>query len=100
MPFAYFFLGEYSSILLISTLTVILFLGGWLLDPLTNYTTGLFSSLILGMKVSFILFTFIWVRATFPRFRYDQLMVICWTALLPLTIAFIITVPAIIISLT
>ena len=98
MPFAYFFLGEYSSILLISTLTVILFLGGWLANPLTNYSSNILSSLVLGIKVSFIFFIFVWVRATFPRFKFDQLMKICWTAMLPLTLAFIIIIPAIIIT--
>jgi len=96
VPFVLFFLGEYSSIILIASLTVILFLGGWILIPLTKFDSWGISSFIFGIKVSSILFLFIWVRATFPRLRFDQLISICWTSLLPLTIAFIITIPAII----
>jgi NADH-ubiquinone oxidoreductase chain 1 len=55
---------------------------------------GLLSSLILGIKSSMIVFTFIWVRASFPRIRFDQLMSFCWTVLLPLLFAFIFLVPA------
>lgn len=98
VPFVYFFLGEYSSIILISTLTVILFLGGWLLLPLTQFDSWIISSFILGIKVSIILFGFIWVRASYPRFRYDQLISICWTSMLPLTLGFIFTIPAIILT--
>lgn len=104
LPFAYFFLGEYSSILLMSTLTVLLFLGGWLppialhefISFVGNYP--LLQSLILGLKVSFIFFIFIWVRATFPRWKYTQLIVICWTSLLPLTLSFIVLVPSLILT--
>lgn len=104
MPFAYFFLGEYSSILLMSTLTVLLFLGGWLpyILPLPknndSNSFNLISSLILGLKVALIFFSFVWVRATFPRWKYTQLILICWTSLLPLTLGFIILVPSIIIT--
>jgi len=98
VPFVLFFLGEYSSIILIASLTVILFLGGWILIPLTKFDSWGISSFIFGFKVSSILFLFIWVRATFPRLRFDQLISICWTSLLPLTIAFILTVPAIILA--
>jgi len=98
VPFVLFFLGEYSSIILIASLTVILFLGGWILIPLTKFDSWGISSFIFGIKVSSILFLFIWVRATFPRLRFDQLISICWTSLLPLTIAFILTVPAIILA--
>lgn len=98
MPFAYFFLGEYSSILLMSTLTVLLFLGGWLTSfPILIFKNGI-QSFILGLKVAFVFFSFIWVRATFPRWKYTQLIVICWTSLLPLTLAFTILVPAIILN--
>jgi len=98
VPFVLFFLGEYSSILLIASLTVILFLGGWIFIPLTKFETWGISSFIFGFKVSFILFLFIWIRATFPRLRFDQLLSLCWTSFLPLTIAFIFTVPATILS--
>jgi NADH:ubiquinone oxidoreductase subunit H len=100
MPFAYFFLGEYSSILLISTLTVILFLGGSLVPFIDPYVPQSISSLSLGLKVSFLFFSFIWVRCTFPRWKYTQLIVICWTSLLPLVLGFTVMVPALILSLT
>lgn len=100
MPFAYFFLGEYSSILLISTLTVILFLGGSLVPFIDMYVPQSIASLSLGLKVSFVFFSFIWVRTTFPRWKYTQLIVICWTSLLPLVLGFTIIVPALILTLT
>jgi NADH:ubiquinone oxidoreductase subunit H len=94
-PFVFFFLGEYSSIILISTLTVILFLGGW--SPI-GYDQ-MISSLVLGVKVSFILFIFIWVRATFARIKFTDLISLCWTSLLPLTLSLIITIPVLILIL-
>lgn len=97
-PFVFFFLGEYSSIILISTLTVILFLGGGL-GPSIGYSpiiTGCVSSFILGIKVSFILFIFIWIRATFARIKFTDLISLCWTGLLPCSLSFIITIPVII----
>ena len=80
LPFAYFFLAEYGSIIFISALTIILFFGFWI---------PLFSSL------PFILILFIWIRASFPRLRYDQLMSLCWTAILPFSFAFFLFVASI-----
>ena len=102
MPFAYFFLGEYSSILLMSALTAILFLGGSLsFIPFFDFSSlPSLSSLSFGFKVSFIFFSFIWVRATFPRWKYTQLIVICWTSLLPLVLGFTVIVPALILTFT
>lgn len=100
MPFAYFFLGEYSSILLISTLTALLFLGGSLVPLIDMYVPNSIASLSLGLKVSLVFFSFIWVRATFPRWKYTQLIVICWTSLLPLVLSFTVLVPALILTLT
>lgn len=85
-PFAMFFLGEYANIILMSGMTVILFLGGWL--PIVDY--GIFA-LIPGplwfiLKVVFLVFVFIWVRATFPRYRYDQLMRLGWKVFLPFSL--------------
>jgi NADH-ubiquinone oxidoreductase chain 1 len=81
--FVFFFLAEYASIILISILTSILFLGGYLL-PFVNLNTlnfpifeGLISGIVLGVKTCIIVFMFIWVRASFPRIRYDQLMSFC-----------------------
>ena len=120
--FVFFFLAEYASIVLICTLTSILFLWGYLLNYLPliyliqeiDYTfienpekfeflysplvEGLLSGLSLGLKTCIMIFTFIWVRASFPRIRYDQLMTFCWTILLPIVIAFIVLVPCILYS--
>jgi NADH-ubiquinone oxidoreductase chain 1 len=127
--FVFFFLAEYSSILLMCILTSIFFMGGYLvsydvihlLDKLdyiwvylfdidlissyqnlklqellkNSFINGLFSGLILGLKSSALVFVFIWVRASFPRIRFDQLMTFCWTVLLPLLFAFIVLIPCI-----
>ena len=121
--FVFFFLAEYASIVLICVLTTILFLGGYLYndlpflilniiqyinfdyyleylsrkesiisDPLIE---GLLYGITLGLKSSIMIFIFIWVRASFPRIRFDQLMSFCWTILLPIIIAFIVLVPCI-----
>ena len=87
MGFALFFLAEYGSIILMSIFTVIMFLGGWLLVPVSLFT--ILDPFVLGFKTSFILFFFIWVRASFPRFRIDQLMRLCWKIFLPLSFAFV-----------
>jgi len=154
--FVFFFLAEYASIVLICTITSILFLGGYIIDLIpmlyilyyidmitllivniidyimqkdyfiqdvlnnmfntSNISSkleemnmiinilinpiiqGIFSSIILGVKSCFMIFVFIWVRASFPRIRFDQLMSFCWTVLLPLVVAFIILVPCILYS--
>ena len=147
--FVFFFLAEYSSIVLICILTTVLFLGGYdfrfilylfhylsysvdvlyLIKALVinifdqnlslshiieesmlfksysnnNYyisdsLEGLLCALSLGVKTSIMVFTFIWVRASFPRIRFDQLMSFCWTVLLPVVIAFIILIPCILYS--
>jgi len=100
VPFVMFFLGEYASIILMSTLYSILFLGGYLLPYFGEANIGLFtlSGLSLGLKTSLLLFMFIWIRASFPRLRYDQLMSLCWTGLLPLALGFIILVPCVLIA--
>ena len=107
--FVFFFLAEYASIVLICILNAILFLGGYLF----NYTQilvvldltfdsalieGMMSGLTLGLKSCVMIFTFIWVRASFPRIRFDQLMSFSWTILLPIVIALIVLVPCIIYS--
>jgi NADH-quinone oxidoreductase subunit H len=91
MGFALFFLAEYSSMILMSSLTVIIFLGGWLSLSLfsNNFIVAPF---IFGLKISFILFFYIWVRASFPRYRVDQLMRLCWKIFLPLALGFVILI--------
>ncbi|MDE0334299.1 MAG: NADH-quinone oxidoreductase subunit NuoH [Defluviicoccus sp.] len=83
MTFALFFLGEYANMILMSAMTTVLFLGGWL--PLFdvapfNWIPGV---IWFGAKVAFCLFVFLWIRATFPRYRYDQLMRLGWKVFLP-----------------
>lgn len=82
--FVLFFLAEYSNILLMSALIVILFLGGWL--PILGISLAP-SWVYMALKVVFVVFTFIWIRGTLPRYRYDQLMLIGWKIILPLSIA-------------
>jgi NADH-ubiquinone oxidoreductase chain 1 len=96
--FVFFFLAEYASIVLICIFTSTLFLGGYLITfSLENsILQGLLDSLSLGFKASALIFTFIWVRASFPRIRFDQLMSYCWTVLLPIIIALIIIIPCIV----
>ena len=83
ITFALFFVGEYANMILMSAMTTVLFLGGWL--PLIdiapfNWIPGV---IWFGAKVAFCLFVFLWVRATFPRYRYDQLMRLGWKVFLP-----------------
>jgi NADH-quinone oxidoreductase subunit H len=89
MGFALFFLAEYGSIILMSLMTVILFLGGWLFFPRILFFIDPF---VLGFKTSFILFFFIWVRASFPRYRVDQLMRLCWKIFLPMSFTFVLLI--------
>ncbi len=123
--FVFFFLAEYGSIVLICILTSILFLGGYLFDYIPLFSLiqyidfdyyieniynndnsllsdplveGLLYGLSLGVKSCIMIFVFIWVRASFPRIRYDQLMSFCWTILLPIVIAFVVLVPCILYS--
>ena len=121
--FVFFFLAEYASIVLICILIAVLFMGGYLyydvisfifnttkyinfdyyLEYLANKESlvstplieGLLYGASLGLKSSIMIFVFIWVRASFPRIRFDQLMSFCWTILLPLVISFIVLVPCI-----
>ena len=88
MAFALFFLAEYANMILIAFLTSIMFLGGWL-SPVPFIPD---SFVWLLAKVSFILFLFLWFRATFPRYRYDQLMRLGWKVFIPLTIVWVIVV--------
>lgn len=93
--FVFFFLAEYASIVLICTLITILFLGGYLLNSFILFEENMYG-IILGVKSSLMIFIFIWVRASFPRIRFDQLMLFCWTVLLPIIIGIIVIVPCII----
>jgi NADH-quinone oxidoreductase subunit H len=89
MAFAMFFLAEYANMILIAALTSIMFLGGWMapfdVAPF-NWIPGLGWLLI---KISGMLFMFLWFRATFPRYRYDQIMRLGWKVLIPVTLVWI-----------
>ena len=121
--FVFFFLAEYASIVLICIFTSLLFLGGYSpiislasIEEILYYICGLeldleydneinvllqgiLESLSLGLKTCFLIFAFIWVRASYPRIRFDQLMSYCWTILLPLIIAFVIAIPCVVYNL-
>ena len=86
MSFGLFFLGEYANMILMSAMTSILFLGGWL-PPLSLIPfTWIPGPIWLILKICFCLFVFIWVRGTFPRYRYDQLMRLGWKVFLPFSL--------------
>ncbi len=90
MTFALFFLGEYASMILMSALTTILFLGGWHSPfPFAPFIWVPGAVWFLG-KVCFVLFVFLWVRATLPRYRYDQLMRIGWKVFLPFSLLWVV----------
>jgi NADH-quinone oxidoreductase subunit H len=90
MSFGLFFLGEYANIFLMSTTTTIFFLGGWLSPfPFAPFTwiPGLVWFLL---KMFFVVFLFLLVRATFPRYRYDQLMRLGWKVFLPISLLWVV----------
>lgn len=97
MSFALFFLAEYCHIILMSTLGVLLFLGGWLL-PIEIYGAS-YNFFLFAIKVAFVLFLFIWIRASYPRIRYDQLMALLWKSYLPLSLAFVMLVSGLLIGI-
>jgi NADH-quinone oxidoreductase subunit H len=88
MAFAIFFLAEYANMILVSTLCATMFLGGWL-SPLPFLPDGF---IWLAVKVSFVLFLFLWFRATFPRYRYDQIMRLGWKVFIPLTLVWLVVI--------
>jgi NADH-quinone oxidoreductase subunit H len=99
MTFALFFLAEYANMILIAFLTSLMFMGGWLspfqgVPLLDNLTSWIPSIVWLFGKVAFVLFLFLWFRATFPRYRYDQLMRLGWKVFIPLAIVWVVVVGA------
>ena len=93
MAFALFFLAEYANMILISALTAIMFLGGWL-SPVNFIPDGIHWFLL---KTGIFLFFFLWFRATFPRYRYDQIMRLGWKIFLPITIVWVMLVAAMVV---
>ena len=90
MPFSMFFLGEYANMILISAFASILFLGGWLPPFDCDFCNAIPSFLWLIGKILLLLFCFIWVRATLPRYRYDQLMRLGWKVFLPFSLLWVV----------
>lgn len=92
MAFAVFFLAEYANMILIAALTVLLFLGGWLPPVETAPFTWLPGLFWFGFKTAAVAFMFLWFRATFPRYRYDQIMRLGWKILIPVTLIWIVVI--------
>ncbi len=98
MTFALFFLGEYANMILMSGMTTILFLGGWL-PPFGISFLGFVPGVIwFALKTSGVLFFYIWARATFPRYRYDQLMRLGWKIFLPFTLLWVIVIAGVLLA--
>jgi NADH-quinone oxidoreductase subunit H len=98
MTFAMFFLGEYANMILMAAMTSILFLGGWLppfdVAPF-NWIPG---PIWLFIKIAMVLFVFLWVRATFPRYRYDQLMRLGWKVFLPFSLFWVVLTAGVLVA--
>ncbi|WP_440029954.1 NADH-quinone oxidoreductase subunit NuoH [Chromobacterium amazonense] len=93
MAFAIFFLAEYANMILVAALTSLLFLGGWLSPfPASWGILGAGGFFWLAVKMSMVLFCFLWFRATFPRYRYDQIMRLGWKVFIPVTLVWILVV--------
>jgi NADH-quinone oxidoreductase subunit H len=90
MSFAMFFLAEYANMWLVSILTVVLFLGGWL--PPFEFLSFIPGWIWLGLKTFCVVTMFLWVRSTFPRFRYDQIMRLGWKIFIPVTLVWLVVV--------
>jgi NADH-quinone oxidoreductase subunit H len=98
MTFALFYLGEYANMILMSAMTSILFLGGWLSPVPFAPFTWIPGPLWFALKIAFVLFCFLWVRATFPRFRYDQLMRLGWKVFLPLSLGWLVLTAGVLVA--
>jgi NADH-quinone oxidoreductase subunit H len=102
MTFALFYLGEYANMILMSAMTSILFLGGWYapfnLEPFSGFLGHLWAGFWFAGKVAFVLFCFLWVRATFPRFRYDQLMRLGWKVFLPASLLWLVATAGVLVG--
>lgn len=99
MTFALFFLGEYANMILMSGMATILFLGGWL-PPFGIVPLAVVPGFVwFAAKVSAVLFFFVWARATFPRYRYDQLMRLGWKIFLPLTLIWVVIISGVLVGM-
>lgn len=98
MSFALFFLGEYGNMILMSAIGTILFLGGWLPPfPIVPFT-WIPGVIWFCLKIAFLLFIFLWVRATFPRYRYDQLMRLGWKVFLPFSLFWVVLTASVLVT--
>ena len=98
MTFALFFLGEYANMILMSAMTSILFLGGWLPPFDVAPFTWIPGPIWFFLKIAFCLFVFLWVRATFPRYRYDQLMRLGWKVFLPASLIWVVVTSGVLVA--
>ncbi len=97
--FVFFFLGEYTSIVLFSTISAVFFLGGYNMPEIfVNESILNLQAIILGLKTAMFCFLFVWFRATLPRLKYDQLIEFCWLGLLPVAVGFIVLVPCLLMA--
>ncbi len=99
LPFALFFLGEYANMILLSAMATILFFGGWLPPIAVPPFTWIPGLIWFILKVCFFLFVFLWVRATLPRYRYDQLMRLGWKVFLPFSLAWLVLTAGVLITM-
>jgi NADH-quinone oxidoreductase subunit H len=99
MSFALFFLGEYANMLLMSGLTAVLFLGGWLPPVHVAPFTWIPGPVWFALKIALVAFFFLWVRATFPRYRYDQLMRLGWKVFLPLSLFWLVLTAGVLVAM-
>ena len=102
MAFALFFLGEYANMILVSTMTSLLFLGGWLaplnLQPFTGWLAHVWAMCWFALKIAAMCFCFLWVRGTFPRYRYDQLMRLGWKVFLPFSLFWLVATAGLLVA--
>ncbi len=102
MTWLLFFMAEYGNMILVSAMTTILFLGGWLapfnIEPFSGFLGHVWALLWLLGKILFVMFCILWVRATFPRFRYDQLMRLGWKVFLPLSLFWLVLTAGVLVA--
>ena len=102
MAFALFYLGEYANMILVSAMTSLLFLGGWLapfsIQPFTGWLAHAWAMGWFALKIAFMCFCFLWVRATFPRYRYDQLMRLGWKVFLPFSLFWLVATAGVLVA--
>jgi NADH-quinone oxidoreductase subunit H len=98
MAFALFYLGEYGNMILMSAMTSVLFLGGWLAPFGITPFIWVPGPIWFALKIALVLFCFLWVRATFPRFRYDQLMRLGWKVFLPFSLIWLVLTSGVLVT--